>query len=149
MDLFVDTNVLLDHFGNRPGYVENANRVLAMGLFQDARLWAAPQSFNDMFYILRKVVSPEAVQRAFAKSYTFINVCSIDGADMALAAERSWTDMEDCLIAICAEKVHARYLVTRDEHGFGDSTVEVTSPEKLLALMEEEQGIAYDWIPEF
>lgn len=149
MDLLIDTNVLLDHFGDRPGYAENANKVLALGLFHDARLWAAPQSFNDMFYILHKVVPAEAVQKAFARAYKVINVCSVDAADMALAAERSWPDMEDCLIAICAEKIHARYLVTRDERGFASSAVEPISPEALLSVFEKERGLVYDWLPSF
>lgn len=148
MDLFLDTNVLLDHFGNRPGFASDSRKVLAMGVFGDARLWAAPRSFSDMFYILRKAVSPGEVQRAFAKSYNFVNVCSEDAADMALAAERSWNDMEDCLIAICAEKVHADYLVTRDADGFADSTVEAIDPGSLIAKVEEERGISYDWLPE-
>lgn len=149
MDLFVDTNVLLDHFGSRPGFAENARKVLAMGLFGDARLWAAPQSFNDMFYILRKTMEPDAIQAAFAKAYSFVNICSIDADDMALAARRSWNDMEDCLIAVCADKVRARCIVTRDAKGFADASIEAVSPEELLARMEAERGISYGWIDGF
>lgn len=146
MDLFIDTNVLLDHFGNRAGFAVDARKILAMGLFKDARLWAAPQSFNDMFYILRKAFDSHAVQDAFSKGYTFINVCSVDSDDMALAARRSWNDMEDCLIAICAEKVRADYLVTRDAKGFSQSKVEAISPQELIAKVESTFGISYGWI---
>lgn len=146
MDLFIDTNILLDHFGNRTNHAADARKILAMGLFKDARLWAAPQSFNDMFYILRKAIDPHAIQSAFSKAYAFINVCSIDSDDMALAARRSWNDMEDCLIAICAEKVRADYLVTRDTRGFAQSTIEAISPQELITHMESVCNISYDWI---
>lgn len=54
--------------------------------------------------------------------------------------------MGDCLIALCAEKVRAQYLVTRDESGFGDSAVEPISPDRLLERLEEGRGISYEWI---
>lgn len=147
MDLFVDTNVLLDHFGNRRPFCSDARRVLAMGIFGDARLWAAPQSFNDMFYILQKVVPSEAIQASFSRAYDAINICSVGPDEMALAAQRSWPDMEDCLVSICAEKVGARYLVTRNARGFARSQVKPVNPAWLLEHMREERGITYDNLP--
>ncbi len=144
MDLLLDTNVLLDHFGNRLTFAKDANMVLAMGLFGDVRLWAVPQSFNDMFYILRKVVDSASIQKSFEKIYRFVNVCTIDSADMKLAAERGWNDMEDCFIAICAEKIGARYIVTRDASGFASSKVAPIAPDRLVELMKNERGICYD-----
>lgn len=144
MRALIDTNVLLDYFGRRMPFFSAWKKLSAMEAFGDIELWAAPQSFADVFYILRKVIDPADLQHAFSESLSFLNVCHVDEAVTAEAFRRPWPDYEDCLIALCAESIGADYLITRDEDGFRKSKVPVFSPDSFFAMLESEHGVVYD-----
>lgn len=136
MRLFLDTNVLIDYLAGREPFSQLAQRLLIMRMFGDAELWVSAQSFADAFYVVGKYVDKQDLQRAFAKSGEFLNVCSIDGNDIMAASKRSWPDFENCLVAICAEKVKADVLVTRNEKDFAQSSVQPIHPDDLIAELE-------------
>ena len=144
MDLLLDTNVIIDHFGNRPGFVDASNKIFCMGAFGDANLWVSPQSLNDAFYILRKAAPAESIQAAFAKSLAFLRVCPAGQDLYQRATALAWPDMEDCLIALCAEDVKADFIVTRDANGFAQSPVKAATPGEIIELMSSKHGLEYD-----
>lgn len=57
---------------------------------------------------------------------------------------RRWADFEDCLVDVCAEKVKADFLLTRDEKGFAQAHVPVMSPGDFFNYIESEYQITYD-----
>lgn len=144
MRALIDTNVLLDYFGRREPFFAACQKLCAMQVFGDIELWAAPQSYADVFYILRKAVPPADLQRAFSESLSFINVCKVAHEEVVEASRRSWDDYEDCLIALCAENIDADYLLTRDESGFLAAKTTVCSPDGFFAMLESEHGLVYD-----
>ena len=145
MRLFLDTNLLIDYFSAREPYRGFFAKLLAMEIFGDAELWASAKSFTDVFYVCKKHIPSEFLQNAFVKSREFLNVCSIDQADIMEAAGRQWHDFEDCIVAVAAEKVKADYLVTRDEKGFSQARVPVVSPTELFGVLEK-RGLVYEEI---
>lgn len=54
-----------------------------------------------------------------------------------------WADFEDCLVARCAEKIKADYIITRNVKDFRDSAVEAITPEELFARLARE-GKTYE-----
>lgn len=144
MRVFLDTNVLLDLFANRPEFYGQAVRLKAMAYFGDAELWASAKSLTDIFYVMRRSFPSSDIQKLFLASREYLNLCSIEGADIYEACNRCWDDFEDCLVALAAEKVKADVLVTRDACGFADSSVPVFSPAEFTCKMEKEYGFAYD-----
>lgn len=144
MRALIDTNVLLDYFGRRAPYFESWEKLLVMQAFGDIELWAAPQSFADIFYILRKEIAPDDLQKAFSESLDFMNVCNVGANEVAEAAKRSWSDYEDCMIALSAENIDADVLLTRDLKGFKAAKTPVCTPEELFKKIKSEYGIEYD-----
>ena len=55
-------------------------------------------------------------------------------------------DLEDCLVALCAQSARADYLVTRDTKGFSRSLVPVVSPSEWLALMEQRHALCFEGV---
>lgn len=144
MRILLDTNVLIDLYTQRPPDGGIAQKLLIMREFGDAELWVSAKSFTDVFYVLRKTYNSEFIQRAFEESYQWLEICSIDASDVHLASSRKWSDFEDCLIDICAEKIKADYLLTRDERGFANAHAQVVSPVDFFNFLQEEHGLAYD-----
>lgn len=143
MNLLLDTNVLIDYLGRKPPFFEAAEGIVAAGFFGDAKLWTAAQSLKDAFYVLEHYLDSIRVQRVIVKACEVITPVGISAEDTLQAARLEWEDYEDCLIALCASKAKADYLITRDKKGFQRSPVPTLSPEEWLQRMEKTQGLAY------
>jgi predicted nucleic acid-binding protein len=143
MELLLDTNVLIDYFAAREPYVEQVRQLKAMAFFGDVKLWGSSNSFTDAFYIMNKANDTKTVQKAFLASKDYLSICSVNGEDIYQACERGWADFEDCLVAICAGKIKADYIITRDVLGFKLSKTPSLTPVDFLELIREQQGISY------
>lgn len=146
MRALLDTNVIFDLLTCRPPDGDEALKLLTMEQIGDIELWVSAKSFTDVFYVMRKDNKSEDIQNTFLKYFEYLHVCSLDLEDLKTAAERCWSDFEDCLIDVCAEKVQADVLLTRDKNGFVRSHVRTMSPKDLFAFMEEEFNLVYDVI---
>ena len=146
MRAFLDTNVLIDLLTERPPEGVEAVKLLAMQELGDVELWASAKSFTDMFYVMRKENPSEVVQQAFIDSLEYLQVCELGCEDIRAAAERRWTDFEDCLIDVCAEKIRADVLLTRDKDGFKQSRLKTASPKQMFLWLEEEMRLTYEVI---
>ena len=146
MRVFIDTNVLIDLIAQREPYCKAANKLVLMSYFGDADIWVSAKSYTDVFYVLRKRLSSREIQDLFLQGLDILKVCSVDGADIKEAAERCWPDFEDCLVAVCAEKVKADRFLTRDEEGFSRLGIPAMTPDAFFASLEKEAGLTYDEI---
>ena len=101
-----------------------------------SRPWASAKSFTGMFYVMREENPSEVVQQAFIDRsfWNILQVCELGCEDIRAAAERKWTDFEDCLIDVCAEKIRADVLLTRDKDGFKQSRLKTASPKQIVPL---------------
>ena len=79
------------------------------------------------------------------RSLSFLRLIGITPEDAEKALASRWDDFEDCLVARCAEKIGADYVVTRNVRDFADSTVEAVTPEELFSRLEE-QGLVFEEI---
>ena len=138
MNLLLDTNVLIDYLGRKEPFFLSAQKVVIAGFFGDARLWVPSQSVVDAFYVLSRYVDSARLQAAILKALTVIEPVDLTGASLERAAR-----LEDCLIALAAERVGADYLITRDAKGFARSTVPAVSPDAWLNIMREEHSLDY------
>ena len=146
MRAFLDTNVLIDLLTERPPEGVEAVKLLAMQELGDVELWASAKSFTDMFCVMRKETPSEVVQLAFIDILEYLQVCELGCEDIRAAAERKWTDFEDCLIDVCAEKIRADVLLTRDKDGFKQSRLKTASPKQMFLWLEEEMRLTYEVI---
>lgn len=146
MRLLLDTSALIDLFARRQPFFADCERLLTMRAFGDAELWVSAKSYTDVFYLLKKAFDAATVQKMFLKSLEHMNVCSIDGNDIARAASLAWADFEDCLVYVAAEKVKADYVVTRDAGGFSASRIPVRSASEFFEEYGKASGVFYDTV---
>lgn len=145
MKLFLDTNILIDYFARRSPYYEDALRLSAAQIMGDVELWASTQSFPGVEYVLRKAVPLPSLRNAFKSSFEFLNVLGTVPADLSEGIGGGWPELEDCYIACAAARLHADFIITRDQNGFTQSKVPALSPREWLDRMED-AGIVYDVI---
>jgi predicted nucleic acid-binding protein len=143
MAVLLDTNVLLDYFTQRKPYYQQTRELKAMSFFGDVELWATANSFTDVFYIMNKSNLSAEIQGAFLASFEYLSICSVTADDIKETASRAWDDFEDCLVAVCAEKLRAEYILTRDKAGFTTSNIPAMEPGAFIKKMAAAQGISY------
>lgn len=143
MNVLLDTCVVIDYLGRKEPFFRDAELVMAAGFFHDAKLWIAGQSLNDAFYVLRKYLPAAHIQQAILELLDVVTPVSLAADDYQRAVRQSWDDFEDCLMALCAQKARADYLITRDGTGFARSAVPPITPADWLALMQEQKNLSY------
>jgi predicted nucleic acid-binding protein len=144
MKLLLDTNILIDYHLRRQPFFNDLAKLIIAGAFGDVELWTSAKSYTDVFYVAGKFVDRKALQEAFLKSFELFNVCSIDFDDLSRAAGLSWSDFEDCLISVAAEKIKADFIITRNTVGFKESNIPACSTSEILQLLETERGLRYE-----
>lgn len=151
MRIFIDTNVLYDIVSRRKPFAESSLKLLYMQEFGDAELWAAPQSYLDVFYVgcHMKLMPPDALQNALNAYTAKISICATTQQDIQNASSAGWSDMEDALIGISCKKVVADYFITRDksQQGFKTLGIPVYDPEGFFNMLECDMGITYEDLP--
>jgi predicted nucleic acid-binding protein len=141
MRLFLDTNIIIDYIGNNGEESDRAKLLDLPRLFGDSELVVSAKSYTDVFFVLKRYISSAKLQQAILDTLEGFQVCSIDADDIKSACQHSWDDFEDALIAVCAEKVDADYLITRDS-SFKHARIPAMTPQEFLDMMRE-KGVTY------
>ena len=147
MDLMLYTNIILDHIGRREPFYELSRRVCLLGVVQEASTYISVNMLTDIYYLLRKDYGSDAAQEMIEHNLSFLQIVGVSPEDARRALGLCWADFEDCLVAQCAAKIKADYIVTRNVKDFRSSSVEAVTPEELFDRLEK-QGFVYeevDW----
>lgn len=145
MDLVLDANIVLDHIDRREPFYELSRKVCLLGIVEAANTYISVNTLTDVYYLLRKDFGSQGAQDMIENNLSFLRLVGITPEDARKALAARWSDFEDCLVARCAEKINADYIVTRNVRDFTASSVEAVTPEELFARLEE-QGFVYEEI---
>lgn len=143
MDLMLDCNIVLDHIGRREPFYEASRKVCLLGVVQEANTYLSVNMLTDIFYLLRKDYGGKAAQEMLENDLSFLHLVGVTPEDAQRALAKRWNDFEDCLVAQCAEKIGADYIVTRNVADFKGSAVEAVTPDELFARLEK-MGFTYE-----
>ena len=147
MDLVLDNNIVIDHIDRREPCYELSRRVCLLGVVGEANAYISVNMLTDIYYLLRKDYGSQGAQDLIENNLSFLQLIGISAEDAQKALAARWGDFEDCLVARCAEKIKADYIVTRNVKDFRSSSVEAVTPEELFDRLEK-QGFVYeevDW----
>ncbi len=146
MKLLLDTNVLIDYFSRRQPFFQDAVKLRIAAMFEDVELWASSQSFSDIEYVLRRAIPLQQLRLMMKESLKFLRIAAPASTDVAEALGSDWLDLEDFLVARCAQRIEADYLITRDERGFQSSQISCMSPTSFINMLSVKYGVEYDEI---
>ena len=129
----IDTNVVLDALAGREPFRAEAERIFILAAEEKFQGFVTANSITDIYYLVRKNASEATARRALRNLLQVFAVVEINGKDCENALESAIDDFEDALIAVCASKMDADYIITRDE-GFlqAQSPIPVVAPAGFL-----------------
>ena len=133
MKVVVDNNVIIDALKPNPQFETNAQQILRLASVKKIDGFVSANSLTDIFYVLRKAHGADKAKIMVQKLLLILDIIGIDPVDCADALSLPMNDFEDAMIAVCAKKIGADIIVSRDDRFIKSETVvRVATPEQLL-----------------
>ena len=135
--VLIDTNVVLDYAEEREGFFDVAKNVFEI-IEQEKMLGCVSASaVTDIFYFLqRRYKEPGVAMSLLKKLLRNLEVLTVNRQTIEDAIESGMPDFEDAVQAAAAQDFGIDVVVTRDKAGFGDSGLQVYSPEEFLETLK-------------
>ncbi len=143
MRVLLDTNIVYDILCKRPYDEDGLLRMRVMHAFGDVELWVSSKSYTDLYYLMRRELDSKTAHELLEDTLEWVSVCSIDESDIHSALQARWKDFEDSLVHVCAQKIKADYLVTRDAEGFEKSLIPNGSASSFMDYVFRETNVRY------
>ena len=136
MRIVIDNSIILDALLGRQPYNKAAEQILLHCANAHEGCLNA-NSLTAIFYILRKAMDAKAAKESVKTLVDLFAILSVSEDECVNALTLPIDDFEDALVAACAMKAEADYIVTRDKQLLlMPSPVTIVSPEKILDILE-------------
>ena len=133
MNAMVDTNVILDILGKREPFVQHSSAILMLAAKEKLSASITANTVTDIYYLMKKYPqNPEAIKNALLGLMEVFEVIDVTKVDCIKAFDLPMKDYEDAVLAHCAKRVKAEYIITRNTKDFTNSPVNAIAPEDFL-----------------
>jgi len=132
MRVLIDTNVILDVLCNRQRFVEDATKIFKFCEVNKIEGYISAISVPNIVYILRKELNAEKTKEILAQLSLIFKIVDLKADDLKKAANLMFNDYEDALQSVCAGRIKANYIITRNIKDFTNSKVVAIKPSELL-----------------
>jgi predicted nucleic acid-binding protein len=133
MNVFLDTNVVLDVLAKRQPFHDEAARIWALAERGRISALVSAVSVTHIYYIGRKLSSHAQAMDMLRKLRSVARLVSCDAAVVNRAIDAAFSDFEDAVQFFSARAANADNLVTRDIDHFPDDELPVLTPKAFLA----------------
>ena len=134
MRLLLDTNIIVDVLSKRDGYMDSL-KILRCCEAKRAEGYVSAITVTDVMYILRKNAAVENARESLLALISIVDVADVTRADIKGAFSCGMKDFEDAAQAMCAGRIGADFIVTRNVKDFVLSPVQAVTPLAALALI--------------
>lgn len=133
MKVLIDTNVILDALLLREPWARTAQDLLRAVAKEKFNGFITASQTTDIIYLLCRQGADESMSKSAIKTLTeCVGVSDVTPTDVQNALTSDMTDYEDGLLACCAKRHKAEYIITRNENDFAKSPVPALSPQDFM-----------------
>lgn len=133
MKAFIDTNLVLDVLAKREPFFEDSKKVWELIEKEVFAGFVSATSLTDIFYILKKHLGREGAYENLEKLMLIFKTVPVSEADLRRALKLDLRDFEDAVQLVCAKKIAADYLITRNKQDYPKEAAEIITPADFLA----------------
>lgn len=140
MNLFIDTNVVIDYLADRQPFSEQAAEIFNYAEQGRISIHISAVSYNNIYYILRRSLNHTATIKILDEITEMVQIAEVNEAVIKKSLKSDFKDFEDAIqynSALLVPKLKA--IVSRNIKDFKHSTVAVLSPTEVLALINSEK----------
>lgn len=135
MKLLIDANILLDVLQKRENFVQASSMVWKLCETKQAKGYISALTFANLVYIMRKEMDAQRIEEVLHMLSLIFEFAELNDSDLFRAAALQWSDFEDAVQSVTAERIHADYIITRNVRDFSRSKVIAFTPDELLARL--------------
>lgn len=132
MKILIDTNVILDVLCGRPEFVDDSLKVFKYCEANQITGCVSALSIPNIVYIMRKELDNEKIKDILNTLTSLFTIVDLRESDLIKGADLDFSDYEDALQSVCASRVKANYIVTRNIKDFKNSSVPAIKPSELF-----------------
>lgn len=132
MKVLIDTNVILDVLCKREGFFEDADKIFNLCEVKKIEGYISALSISNLVYIMRKELDAEKIKEVLQQLSLIFKITDLKADDLKKAADMNFKDYEDALQSVCAVRLKANYIITRNIKDFTYSKVMAIKPSELL-----------------
>ena len=137
--IFIDTNVIIDFLADRQPFSDYAAMIFQLAKDGKIGVHISAISFNNTYYILRKVTSHKNVLKLLSEIEEYCGVQETNRTIIKKAMKSDFKDFEDAIQYFSAVQIgNIDIIATRDLKDFKKSELPVLSPETTIKLLLEE-----------
>lgn len=136
--VLLDTNIVLDVLADRAPFAEEAVMIFKLCETRQIEGVIYALSIPNLVYVMRRELEREQIGSVLQKLSAIFEIADMRAEDLRKAAALPLADFEDALQSVCAQRIKADYIVTRDIKGFLQSKVMAVKPSELLERVQLE-----------
>ena len=134
--IFLDTNVILDFLSDRQPFSEFAAILFQMAKDKKIKLYVSAISFNNIYYILRKVTTHKKALKLISGIENLVEILDTNRKIIRQSINSNFKDFEDAIQYYSAvESGIIDVIATRDIKGFRNSDIPILSPESTVKII--------------
>lgn len=131
--VLIDANIIMDVLAKREPFYHDALNVFHLCETSRVNGVIAAITIPNLVYILRKELPRDQVEELLGKLSQIFHIADLKADDLHNAATLPMPDYEDALQAVCAQRIRAQYIITRNPRDFAESPVRAILPKELVA----------------
>ena len=132
MKILIDTHVILDVLCNRTDFVEDSLKVFKYCEAGQVTGVISALSIPNIVYIMRKELDAGKIREILTTLTSIFTVADLRESDLMKAADLDFSDYEDALQSVCASRVKANFIVTRNIKDYKNSAIPAIKPAELF-----------------
>ena len=140
MKVVIDNNIAIDALKPRQPFDTEAKAVFRAFGEEKFEPYVTANSLTDIFYVLRRGNEANSVKAkaVITSLVSVVSVISLTETDCTDALALPINDFEDAVITVCAKKVNADYIISRDESFIkAETEIKVVTPKQLLNILND------------
>lgn len=132
MNLFLDTNIIIDLVGDRKPFSKWAYQIFADQKNAKWTLYTSSYSILSTYYIIEKEIGAAKAKKTIKFLLSRLQIQAIDKMNLLSSIVAKFNDYEDAVQHECAKSCESiDYIVTRNKKDFKNSIIKVLSSEEL------------------
>jgi len=133
MNVFIDTNILLDVLARREPFYADSSQVWTLAETGRISGFISTLSLSNLFYILRRMKGRKIARKALGILRDIFNLPPLDVQITNQAIDSDIKDFEDAIQFFSALRSGATVLITRNPKDFLGADVAIQTPTEFLA----------------
>jgi predicted nucleic acid-binding protein len=136
MNIFVDTNIILDVLAHRRPFYAPAAGLWTLAESGRIRAFVSSVSYANTYYVVRKLSGKGRAAQSLRQMRGVFETVSVDAQIINQAIDAEFRDFEEAIQYFCAVRSRARYLVTRNPRHFPTDAPTPIAAKEFMALSE-------------